>query len=38
MDTREALKAKWMKIIDSATEYDSWGQVVEAIEQYDRYR
>lgn len=33
---KQALKAKWLKLLNSAFEWDTWGQVVEAAEAYDK--
>jgi hypothetical protein len=32
-----SLKAKWIKQLASAIELDSWGQVVESCEAYEKY-
>ncbi len=35
LDEKATLKAKWLKTLNAALEWDTWGQVVEAAEAYE---
>ena len=35
--TMEEIGADWVKLLERALQFDGWGQVVEAVEAYERY-
>lgn len=37
MDERTELRLRWMRMFQESSENDSWGQVIEALEGYDKY-